>query len=256
LKKRDAFSATIVLAAGILVLFWASSASLAEVPNDHIGTRLGCDENPSGNPYCTSPVLRALFQEQHVLRQEISRMPEVTITPDMRQGIAGTMPGNVALLGLSLGGLPTRMTRCGGSEMCMLNVMEETTRLLRRVAGRPVDEVMFSVEDAAAIETEQAAETERLRRAAEEIAEAYRVEWERSLALLTEQQVPLFRWRNLPPDVWLSRRELNCRGDLACLADPSDLERLASVQRDAVERREAEIAAAEQRQRELRKAEE
>ena len=247
-----------VVAAGTVAFVLTSSAGRAEQVHDHIGSRLGCDENPSGNPYCTSPVLRALFQEQHVLTQEISRMPEVTITPDMgvRNGMSGTLPGNVVLIALSLGSLPHEMDRCDGNEVCMLAIMRETTRLLRRVSGRPENEAMFAVEDVMAIEAGQAAETERLRRPAEEITETYRVEWERSLAMLTDQEVPLFRWRNPPPDIWLSRRTTNCRGDLECLADPTDIERLITVQRDAVARQEAETAAAEQLERELRAAEE
>ncbi|WP_371061138.1 hypothetical protein [Rhodosalinus sp. 5P4] len=202
--------------------------------------------------------MRLLLQEQHLLREEISGLSEIAITPEMQLSMTGAMPGYMMARNLE-SNLALEMRRCRGDEDCLLTTMQEGTRLLRVAAGRPESERLISAEEAAALEAEQQAGLERLRQEAEEIAAAYPVEWERARSMLAPPEdpdavQPLFLWRNPEPEAWMAERERRCGKDLECLADRTDLERLLEVQRRVEAERMEAFAEEERRAQEERAA--
>lgn len=258
-RARRFRKAMIVTAIAISVQLAHPGAAEAEVLPDPVGSYLGCDEDPSGNPYCTAPELRALFHEQHLLGKELQQLPQVEISEDMGLGMSGALPGWM-LLQQVRNALAIDMRRCKTDKACLISEMEKRAAALRAAAGKPADEPLVNPDAATALEAGQDAEEDRLRQAAKDIRDAYAAEWEKTRALLAppddpEFVEPLFLWRNPDPETWASKREARCRGDLACLADPADLDRLVAAQRDAEAKQAEATALAEERAREEQEAE-
>ena len=241
------------MAAFLLGMALAGNA-VGDVPVDPVGNYLGCDTDPAASPYCTDPELRALFHEQNLLGAELQGLAKVEI------GSSGSLPGWMVLRQVR-NSLALDMRRCNGDRNCLLTEMEQRAVALRLAAGRPPDTPLVTPKEATELDAAGDADAERLRAAAREIAEAYPVEWEKTRALLAPPDdpdfvEPLFAWRNPAPEVWASKRERNCRGDLACLADRTDLDRLLGVQREAEAARAAAVARAAEEERERAVAEE
>lgn len=253
---RDFLAACAVVACACLA---GSGSAHAEVPPDPIGSYLGCEDDPAGNPYCTEPELRALFHEQHLLGKELQALPQVEIGAGMGLSVGGTLPGWMVLQQVR-NSLAIDMRRCDANKACLLAKMEERAKALRIAAGRSADEPLVSPDAATSLDAGQTAEEARLRQAAQDIRDAYAVEWEKTRAILAPPDdpgfvEPLFLWRNPDPETWASKREARCRDNLDCLADPADIDRLVAVQRDAAAKRAEATALAEQREREAKEAE-